>query len=332
MRPIIYILFLTCTLASADPKCTNGFEKLIENNLESFNDDFDPEMAREEFTDRHKRFGVFREKNRIVLVGRDAKIANQVVAELQSTSGTSKVAKPSSVKGVNGVAFDVTDIIEPLITELHHRYSFDGPNCWNLCNLNRGISKGLHQTNNLEFAHWLSSPLSQKIDSVDKLKRGDILAFRDSKDPVGETHGAVYLTPHVVFSKNGEEEMHPYRMMDLNEVYHMYKKMADGIHLFRVTPLPKYLDSHPELKTKELLTIMSEMEALEVKSTFFNMQDEPSMDTDKYQDDSRDFRKEKLSKKKELAGRAKTLLATQRGGSGEFILQGLLLRLQNPEY
>ena len=317
----IIVLFLLLAIAgnAAPIVCANGFHTLVYQEFSHYKDDYTFEEETADFWTHHQRFGVIREKDRLILIARDEAMARQLLADMSAT-GAKKVQR----KKIGGAAYDITDFADPLAKRLVGRWVFDGPNCWNLCLIHRELTGAIAATRDTEFRHWMASPLSQEVRNVADLQPGDIVAFRQGDE---EVHGAVYLSPRILLTKNGTEEVRPYRLMDLNEVYNVYRPMSNDIKLFRVKALPAFLAENPALKTPALTDLMTKMSALDAKISFYAMQDEPTMMTDAYQVGANQFRRERRATAKELLAQAQADVANVSESRLKSIYEGLIIRL-----
>lgn len=236
LRPLI------CRRAQADRV---SFQNLFLSLDTRFMDGFSGEQHIRFFWETHKRFGFVRtESGRILLGTKNLERAQQLIAELRRYSGqlTADAPQVKDSPIQRGLVFDVTEIVTSLIRDRLDLQPADmGPNCWNLCLVHAGIAKHFRFVSDLEFRHWLESPLAEPIRSVDDLKPGDLFAL---VDPDGEVHGAVAISADLVLNKTGSDSMFGVRLMDMREMLGFYAdlKPRPKLQVYRIKSLEKLIE------------------------------------------------------------------------------------------
>ncbi len=119
---------------------------------------------------------------------------------------------------------DITPLIPDRLRDLYEKIPVGpGPNCWNACLTINKIVSEFRYSSASEFNYWVSSPLCKLIENKD-IQSGDIVAIRtlqEGEEAETETHGFIYLTPELSFSKNGFIEGR-YRIQDTGEIEKLY--------------------------------------------------------------------------------------------------------------
>jgi hypothetical protein len=83
-----------------------------------------------------------------------------------------------------------------------------GPNCWNTSLVTAKLIQKNRFSNPQEMSFWMNSPYCKKVGPNELLIAGDVMAMRTlpknsaSLQNFEESHGMIYITPQLVFSKN----------------------------------------------------------------------------------------------------------------------------------
>jgi hypothetical protein len=148
-------------------------------------------------------------------------------------SGKEPQVQIQELPGITAYDISNSPLVSPLIRKINSKNAwFDGPNCWNLCQIHQGWAKTSFFTSHEEFNLWMESPFAKKKDMEPgspgfHLNPGDLIVFRDRQAAGGkamqEVHGAVALTNNLVLTKNGWSHKNAYEMMPIRAMLNHYK-------------------------------------------------------------------------------------------------------------
>jgi hypothetical protein len=99
-----------------------------------------------------------------------------------------------------------------------------GPNCWDAALVSGKIIPELRYAQPGEMSFWMNSPLCRQLGPDEKPKAGDIVAIRDGKY---ESHGFIYLTDKLAFSKEGPDLKYLYLLQSPQTVFSSFKVPAE---------------------------------------------------------------------------------------------------------
>lgn len=102
---------------------------------------------------------------------------------------------------------------------LNKELTEDGPNCWNASLVILGLEKDIKYTSPEEFSFIINSEC-QHVTKREDVEVGDIIAIRNTDE--GEIHGMVYISPNLVFTKNGYEKKYRYIIDNPDKWYEFY--------------------------------------------------------------------------------------------------------------
>jgi hypothetical protein len=129
-----------------------------------------------------------------------------------------------SVESGGACELEITQCIPDHVAEfqgVHPR--FYGPNCWNLALVMKKILPNLRYTTPEEMAFYMRPPLCRQLKNDEKKIPGDLGAIRDvyEKNAI-ESHGFIYISENMAYSKNGYSNEQPYSLQKLENVYKVY--------------------------------------------------------------------------------------------------------------
>lgn len=127
----------------------------------------------------------------------------------------------------NGKAceIDITDCVpESLVKTLGLRPSTFGPNCWNSALVFREILPALRYSDLTEMKLYMESPLCRQLGNDEPRRPGDIGAIRIvANRQTIETHGFIYISEEMAYSKAGMVRSAAYGLEPLASVLKAYK-------------------------------------------------------------------------------------------------------------
>lgn len=165
----------------------------------------------------------------------------------------------------NQCQIDVTSCVPPTVLRLQgSNAKTEGPNCWNLALVMKGILPHLRFSSPEEMSFYMRPPLCRALRPNETKMPGDIGAIRTVSDnEVRESHGFIYISEDVAFSKNGTHASAPYMLQSLENVYQTYQvpnqnecrgnqistssSCENGTSFYRCTSMQSYLNSHPQI-------------------------------------------------------------------------------------
>jgi hypothetical protein len=101
--------------------------------------------------------------------------------------------------------------------------TYSGPNCWNLALVMKDILPGLRYSTPEEMAFYMQPPLCRSLKNDEPLKAGDVGAIRNIVNhKIQESHGFIYISDKLAYSKNGFSKYSPYSLQTLENVYQVY--------------------------------------------------------------------------------------------------------------
>ncbi len=238
---------------------------LFANRDESFVEGYSGTVHIQEFWQTHKRFGFVRSSDgRVILAARNETQVQQIINELRSSSGL-KDAKAPRVQDSplsEGVSVDVTELMGGWIRDkLDFQPVAKGPNCWNFCLMHAEVVSSMRYSSAEEFRHWLSGPFSEPIRNVHDLRPGDIFALMKGPE---DLHGAIFISPNLVLSKNGAKAQYGYRLMDIREMLGSYA-LATDIQAYRLKSWQEIQQRYRIQLPAALSLRWKEVDALELK-------------------------------------------------------------------
>ncbi|WP_413578406.1 hypothetical protein ACLVWU_07690 [Bdellovibrio sp. HCB290] len=164
-------------------------------------------------------------------------------------------------------SYDVTTCVpEHVVKYQDANPNSHGPNCWNLSLVMKGILPHLRYTNPEEMAFYMAPPLCRQLKDGEARQAGDIGAIRNvNKGTTSESHGFIYISEKLSYSKNGADKRSPYALQSLDTVLKIYGVPKDSecrkneitgtnckaaVSYFRCQSLDSYMESHKEIPEK----------------------------------------------------------------------------------
>jgi hypothetical protein len=127
-------------------------------------------------------------------------------------SCTLEAPKPA---GKGTCTVDITDCLPHHVQKYQGRNpDIFGPNCWNLALVMAGILPGLRASSPNEWELYLKSDMCRALSSQEQPQVGDLGSLEEREEgsrPV-QHHGFIYVSPELVYSKNGQGEKIPYAL------------------------------------------------------------------------------------------------------------------------
>ncbi len=147
-----------------------------------------------------------------------------------------------------------------------------GPNCWNLSLVMKDILPGLRYSTPEEMAFYMSSPLCRALKDEESKEVGDVGAIRTVFDgKTEESHGFIYLSDDLSYSKNGFHNSSPYEVQSTEKILSIYgvpkdldcrKNQIDlnsecnnAVSYYRCISFDDYLLSAKDLKLPSISTL-----------------------------------------------------------------------------
>lgn len=157
--------------------------------------------------------------------GKVIELSSESCAETQSIVKTLEDWTKKKCKLVEGCKYDIKECVPEHIAGVVGKYSgFEGPNCYNLALVMKGILPGLRYSDDKEMAFYLNSPLCRNLEPNEERKPGDVGAIRELVNKKAtEFHAFVYISDKLAFSKNGMTYDSSYDLQTLNHVYASYR-------------------------------------------------------------------------------------------------------------
>lgn len=151
-----------------------------------------------------------------------------------------------------------------------------GPNCWNLSLVMKNILPGLRYTAPEEMAFYMKPPICRVLKSNEEREVGDIGAIRQvSKSGVLETHGFIYISEDLAYSKNGYSNHSPYAVQTLKGVLDLYNvpnrsecreaqknlnfSCEQSVNYFRCDSFEDFLKKNPNISLPSKLALKNVM-------------------------------------------------------------------------
>jgi hypothetical protein len=161
----------------------------------------------------------------IIPYGNVIELSNQRCSDTQEIVKTLEDWTNKKCKVIEGCKYDIKECLPSHIAGVVGKYSgYDGPNCWNLALVLKGILPGLRFSTPEEMAFYLNSPLCRNLGVNEQRKPGDVGAIRELvNNKAHEFHGFVYISEKLAFSKNGETYESTYDLQSLDNVYGSYQ-------------------------------------------------------------------------------------------------------------
>ncbi|MFM6930583.1 MAG: hypothetical protein ACKOX6_19120 [Bdellovibrio sp.] len=136
-----------------------------------------------------------------------------------------KACKVPQQSSENGCQYDITDCLPEHVVQYQGVNSkVAGPNCWNLALVMGKILPNLRYSSPEEMAFYMRPPLCRQLKDGENRQAGDIGAIRGMAWglPIEETHGFVYVSEKMVYSKNGTQKEAPYSLQSMDAMYDSY--------------------------------------------------------------------------------------------------------------
>jgi hypothetical protein len=120
---------------------------------------------------------------------------------------------------------DITDCVPEHVKKYQGLNAADnGPNCWNLALVMGGLEPMLRESSMEEWEFYLSSPLCRELASGEAPQSGDLGSVEArTKEDKGHIHGFMYVSPELVYSKNGTALQAPYSLQSLEAMEKVYR-------------------------------------------------------------------------------------------------------------
>lgn len=152
----------------------------------------------------------------------DLKLELDSISQWQGLAdGVSCNPSSLSLSGRSPCEAEITNCLPEHVKKYHGtRPQISGPNCWNLSLVVSGLNKYLRYSTPEEMSLLMGPPLCHAVKSGEDRKPGDVIAIRT---PSGEeVHGVLFVSPNLVYSKNGSSKNSPYELQSLEAVMKLY--------------------------------------------------------------------------------------------------------------
>lgn len=150
--------------------------------------------------------------------------------------------------------------------------AYNGPNCWNLSLVMKEILPGLRYSTPDEMAYYMRPPICRNLAPDEKKQVGDVGAIRGVFEGLKEeSHGFIYLSDDLSYSKNGFSKVAPYEVQSTEKVLSIYGVPKDpkcrenqldthsdcgtAVSYFRCSSFEDFLKKSPELKAPTLSSV-----------------------------------------------------------------------------
>lgn len=143
---------------------------------------------------------------------------------LGKTTPNKTCQAPSKSNG-NDCQYDITNCLPDQVVRYQGVTSkVGGPNCWNLALVMGKILPNLRYSSPQEMAFYMRPPLCRALKNSESRQPGDIGAIRGMAwgIPIEETHGFIYISDSMVFSKNGSKKEAPYSLQSTDKMLESY--------------------------------------------------------------------------------------------------------------
>lgn len=151
-----------------------------------------------------------------------------------------------------------------------------GPNCWNLSLVMKNILPGLRYSTPDEMAYYMRPPICRALKDNEKREVGDVGAIRGVFEGMKEeSHGFIYLSDELSYSKNGFNKMSPYEVQSTDKVLSIYGVPNDpkcrkneldthsacgsAVSYFRCQSFDDFLAKAPDIKPETLKAVKNVM-------------------------------------------------------------------------
>jgi hypothetical protein len=179
---------------------------------------------------------------------------------------------------------DISRIAPRFVYNMEGTYAAEnGPNCFNAALVGTGVLDRLTYMHDLEARFWLTAP-EQVCKPATQASPGDLIMIRNHESR-SEVHGMIYVTPTLVFSKDGMRKQFGYGLQDADSVYAIYnnkntvplKCRVNGTpdatacpiyaNLYTCTPASTWLKAHPTYTNSSLSsnTIMAKSKVYSIQ-------------------------------------------------------------------
>lgn len=195
---------------------------------------------------------------------------NNIISSLSKWTQNIKAGKGcdgvlSPQKNGDQCTYDITSCVpEHVVKYQDATAENDGPNCWNLSLVMSGILPSLRYAAPEEMSFYMRPPLCRQLKNGEARQPGDVGAIREvSIGGVQESHGFIYISDKIAYSKNGFSSQSPYKLQSLENVMKTYdvpdKKACRqnqinlssdcgiAVSYFRCDSMNSYLGKHPEI-------------------------------------------------------------------------------------
>jgi len=223
----------------------------------------------EDFWRIHTKFGFVKVEGKIVLGAINIRVANKIIKELITSSGVKSYDKSKfKIKGFSrkGEFFDVSSLFsKDLVSYVESPLYVNKLNCFGAC-LYGSYFLGFRPLAGRTLSDLFKTPLFKEV-SFSERRAGDIIYIYSidhfaANDP--GVHAAVFVSPTVVFTKNGEGSASLYRFLDVNEMTSVYMagEYSERVKIQRPAGYKKFFNKYPQKNQKQI------REDLEILSIF----------------------------------------------------------------
>ncbi|WP_142697277.1 hypothetical protein [Bdellovibrio sp. NC01] len=220
---------------------------------------------------------VHKEGSKVVLAD-SCSNAQDMIQSLSQWTQNVKAGKGCSnlepmTKSGSDCRYDISSCVpEHVVKYQDAKPEVDGPNCWNLSLVMSGILPSLRYSSPEEMHFYMRPPLCKALKDGEARQPGDVGAIRTvSRAGVEESHGFIYISEKIAYSKNGFSQMSPYALQTMEEVMQTYdvpnkkecrKNQIDlksdcrnAVSFYRCDSLDSYMDKHKEIPEKVRTTL-----------------------------------------------------------------------------
>lgn len=145
-------------------------------------------------------------------------------AKAQTGKRCNMMARGESMMDAKNCRYDITDCVPDHVVQYQGANpKIDGPNCWNLSLVMSKILPNLRYSSPEEMNFYMRPPLCRQLKDGEQREPGDVGAIREvSVAGATETHGFIYISEKLAYSKNGMSRQAPYALQALENVFDVY--------------------------------------------------------------------------------------------------------------
>lgn len=179
---------------------------------------------------------------------------------------------PAGAMNQGKCQLDISRCVPEHVLRYEGKRVAEGPNCWNLSLVMKGILPHLRLSTPEEMSFYMNPPLCRALRNGEAKLPGDIGAIRQFSEPdILEVHGFIHISENLSYSKNGTGAQFPYQVTSTENVFDAYNVprrsecRQNQVQLspsceaqtsyYRCSSMESYLNQHPNIP-QELTTAL----------------------------------------------------------------------------